>query len=171
MDFCEEGSIKGLATENPRMLVLRSLTKFYSLPGLRLGWAGGAPPTIARLAALREPWSVNALAQAAGLASLEDRAFALRSREMVAALREAFAEDLAGIGGVMVFPSSANYLLLRLAAPVAGAVAGRLAAERILVRPCANFVGLDERFLRLAVRGVEENRALVGALRGALAAV
>jgi threonine-phosphate decarboxylase len=164
MDFCEEGSVKGLAAENPRMLVLRSLTKFYGMPGLRLGWAAGAPATIARLAALREPWSVNSLAQAAGLASLEDRAYALRSREMMAVWRQAFVEDLSAIPGVTVYPSAANYLLLRLAGPHGPEVAEHLAAERMLVRQCLNFVGLDGHFLRLAVRRVEENGRLAAAL-------
>jgi threonine-phosphate decarboxylase len=151
------------------MLVLRSLTKFYALPGLRLGWAAGAPATIARLAALREPWSVNSLAQAAGLASLADRAYALRSREIVAASRQAFAEDLAGLPGVTVYPSAANYLLLRLAGPESEKVADRLAGERMLARHCDNFLGLDQRFLRLAVRSVEENSALAKILEAAVA--
>jgi threonine-phosphate decarboxylase len=169
MDFCEEGSVKGLAAENPRMLVLRSLTKFYALPGLRLGWAAGAPATIARLAALREPWSVNSLAQAAGLASLADRAYALRSREIVATWRQAFAEDLGALPGVTVYPGAANYLLLRLAGPDAEKVAERLAGERMLARHCDNFLGLDQRFLRLAVRSVEENSALAKILEAAVA--
>jgi threonine-phosphate decarboxylase len=168
MEFCEEGSVKGLAAENPRMLVLRSLTKFYALPGLRLGWVAGVPSTIARLAALREPWSVNMLAQAAGLASLEDRAYALRSRELTALWRQAFVEDLSALPGLTVYPSAANYLLLRLAEPIAATVSQRLAEERMLVRQCANFVGLDDHFLRLAVRGVEDNGRLAAALGRAL---
>ena len=80
----------------------------------------------------------------------------------------AFAQDLGKLPGGTVFPSAANYLLLRLATPVAARVAARLEQQRLLVRECGNFVGLDERFLRVAVKSVEENSLLERALEVAL---
>jgi threonine-phosphate decarboxylase len=168
MDFCEEGSAKALAVENPRMLILRSLTKFYALPGLRLGWAIGAPATISRLAALREPWSVNSIAQAAGIASLSDRKYAQKTREQVAYWRKELADGVADLRGCTVFPSAVNYLLVKLPTAKAGEVTAALAEQKILVRNCENFTGLDGRYLRLAVRRGEDNHRLLEALRGAV---
>jgi threonine-phosphate decarboxylase len=165
MDFCEEGSAKGLAAEGEDLLVLRSMTKFYALPGLRLGYGIAAPPVIARLAEWREPWSVNTLAQAAGLVSLADPGYAAATREFVARERERLRGGLGALPGVRPFPSAANYLLVELTAgPSAGELAERLLAERILIRDCANFHGLSDRFFRVAVRSSAQDDRLLAAL-------
>ncbi|AJE02433.1 threonine-phosphate decarboxylase CobD [Geobacter pickeringii] len=170
IDFCEEESAKREATAREGMVVLRSLTKFYAVPGLRLGYAIGHRSTIARLAALREPWSVNTLAQVAGIASLADEGYAERTRALVAAERERLAAGLARLPGLSPFPSAANYLLVEITAgPAAAELCRRLAVERILVRDCSSFRGLDGRFFRVAVRSGEENDLLLEALGRALA--
>jgi threonine-phosphate decarboxylase len=162
MDFCEEASAKRLVAESGGALVLRSMTKFFAIPGLRLGYAIGATATIARLRELREPWSVNSLAQVAGLASLADPVYAARTREFVAAERDWLAAGLAELPGLAVFPSAANYLLAELTdGSSADALAARLRRERLLVRACGNFPGLDSRFFRVAVRTRSENEQLL----------
>lgn len=167
MDFCEEESIKGLLVERGGGVVLRSLTKFFAIPGLRLGYALGAPALIARLAALREPWSVNTLAQVAGLASLGDADYRRRSRALIAGERHWLAAALAALPGLRPYPAAANYLLVEIVAgPPAREVARRLLGERMLIRDCASFRGLDDRFFRVAVRNREENERLVAALGG-----
>jgi threonine-phosphate decarboxylase len=171
MDFCEEGSAKRLAAEGEGIIVLRSLTKFYALPGLRLGCAIGPPPLIARLAELQEPWSVNTCAQAAGIASLADPAYAAASRQLVATERTRLQAGLAALPWLRPFPAAANYLLVEaVRGPSAGELAGRLLAERILIRDCGNFAGLDDRFFRVAVRGRQENDRLLAALAAVVAA-
>ena len=165
IDFSEEESAKSLVAGTGGGVVLRSLTKFYAIPGLRLGYAVGCREVIARLAALRAPWSVNTLAQAAGLASLADPAYAARTRGFIAAERERLAAGLTALPGLSVYPSAANYLLVRLGGGLtAGELAAGLLAARILIRDCASFRGLDERFFRVAVRSREENDRLVDAV-------
>jgi threonine-phosphate decarboxylase len=165
MDFCEEGSFRHFAAGRDGILVLRSLTKFYALPGLRLGYAIGSPEIIARLAMLREPWSVNTLAQVAGLASLADAGYAAATLKLVAAERAHLAAGLAAIPGLHPFPAAANYILVEcVPARESGELAERLLAERILIRCCGSFAGLDHRFLRVAVRTREENDRLLAAL-------
>ncbi|HEY6008248.1 MAG TPA: threonine-phosphate decarboxylase CobD [Geobacteraceae bacterium] len=168
MDFCEEASTKVLAVRDEAVLVLRSLTKFYALPGLRLGYAIGSVPVIDRLSRLREPWSVNTLAQAAGLASLATDDYATATRALIAAERHRLMAGLAAINGLRPFPSVANYLLVEATdGPSAGELAERLLAERILIRDCGNFRGLNDRFLRVAVRSPAENGRLLTALAAA----
>jgi threonine-phosphate decarboxylase len=171
MDFCEEDSAKDLVVESGCGVVLRSMTKFYGFPGLRLGYALAEPSLAARLAAIRPPWSVNTLAQEAGIAALADTDYAGRTRAYVARERERLAAGLAALPGVTVYPGAANYLLAELTNGMTGAELQRaLLRERLLIRDCAGFAGLDDRFFRVAVRTGEENELLLSAL-GALFSV
>ncbi len=168
IDFCEEASIKSYAAAEEGILVLRSLTKFYALPGLRLGYAIAAAPVISRLASLREPWSVNTVAQAAALASLAAPGYAEATRTLVAAERTRLAAGIAAIAGFSPFPSAANYLLVASKGGLsAGELGERVLAERILIRSCANFTGLGELFFRVAVKRPGENDRLLAALAAA----
>ena len=166
MDFCEEESAKGLVADQGGGLVLRSMTKFYAIPGLRLGYALGRADMVARLAALREPWSVNTPAQVAGVASLADKEYGRLTRQFIDEERERFAAGLSLLPGLRVHPGRANYLLLESDGPAAGELAGRLLEQRILIRVCASFRGLNERFFRVAVRSRPENEKLRHALAG-----
>lgn len=164
IDFCEEESATALVAEREGVVVLRSMTKFFAIPGLRLGYAVGHPATIGRLAALREPWSVNTLAQAAGVASLANPDYQRRTRDLVETERERLSAGLSALPGLTVYPSAANYLLAASAGPTAGELAGRLLDGKILIRDCSSFRGLDQRFFRVAVRGPSENVRLLDLL-------
>ena len=167
MDFCgEEHSAAAAVVQSGRGIVLRSLTKFYALAGLRLGCALAAPELAKRLGAALPPWEVNTMAQFAGVAALADHDYAAETRELVTDERDLLADTLARLPGITVFPSSANYLLLRLEAPRTAARLQEdlLATHRILVRDCSTFVGLDARFIRVAVRTRPENERLIEAL-------
>jgi threonine-phosphate decarboxylase len=165
MDFCEKESAKHLASESDGIIVLRSMTKFHALPGLRLGFAVGSEGIIERLKEIREPWSVNTPAQVAGLASIADGNYAEVTRKMVSTERQHLAAGLAAIPGLQPFPSAVNFLLVEIVrGPTAEELAGRLLREHILIRDCGNFNGLHDRFFRVAVRGREENERLICAL-------
>jgi len=165
MDFCADESAIRPLIDSGAGVVLRSMTKFYASPGLRLGYALAALPLAERLAELRMPWSVNTLAQAAGLAALADEGFAARSRAIVAEERTFLQEGLAVLPGVQVWPGAANYLLARLEGGLtAAALQERLLPGRILIRDCANFEGLDGHYFRVAVRTRRENGRLLAAL-------
>ncbi len=142
------------------VLVLRSMTKDYALAGLRLGYAVGAEESIAALTRARPPWSVNALAQTAGLAALSDEEHLRRSLELLAAAKGELMEALAEIG-MQVLPSATPFFLVR----VGNGAAIRLALlhKGILVRDCASF-GLPE-YIRICTRPPEENARLIAAFR------
>jgi histidinol-phosphate aminotransferase len=149
------------AAEN--LLVLRSLTKDHALAGLRLGCTVGGSQLIARLARAQPPWSVNALAQAAGVASLRDREHLARSLEQLAQATTHLRTGLLELG-LSPLPSTAHFFLLE----VGDAAAVRLALlhRGILVRDCTSF-GLPA-YLRLASRRPEENDILLSTLREVL---
>ncbi len=167
IDFCEDNSAKAIAVRAGNCIVLRSMTKFYALPGLRLGYAIASERVIGRLERLRAPWSVNTLAQAAGLASLADHDYRERTVRLVAAERDFLASALTRLSGLVAHPSAANYLLVEIAeGPPAEELRQRLLTERLLIRECGNFTGLDDRFFRVAVRSRDENMRLARALAG-----
>ena len=161
-DFVPQLSRLG-ATIRPNLFVLHSLTKFYAVPGLRLGLGYGHAEVCAALSALLPDWSVNALAQAVGEEALRDDAYARRTVDAVKELRGRLEADLEGLG-IRVFPGSANYLLCRSETLDAFALQEKLAKSRILIRNCANYAGLDASYFRVAVRGAEENGRLAQAL-------
>lgn len=159
----EAGSVvPGVLTERD-LIVVRSLTKFYAMPGLRVGYAVARPERVAALDAVRDPWSVSPVAQAAGLAALADQEYARCTREWVRAERPFLAGALAALPGYTVAPPSANFILVTAPEP-AWSIQERLGPKAILVRDCRSFTGLSEFHMRLAVRSRPENLRLLEAL-------
>ena len=165
MDFCEQESTVSATVSDGRGLVLRSVTKFYALPGLRLGYAVGAQEQVERLFRLMPPWCVGTLAQAAGVAALADNDYRERTLSLIDKERNVLSTSLSTLPGLRPYPSAANYLLVELTSgPTASDLAARLFSRRILIRDCATFPGLSGRFFRVAVRTREENQLLLEAL-------
>ncbi len=162
VEFCEEKSVIRRAVSDDSLLVLRSFTKFYGIPGLRIGYAVG---TEKRLQAIRNrlpPWSVNTLAQEAALACLQDHRYRKRTLLFFQKERPVFRRALERILGFRVYPSSANFFLVELSRPLTShKVQAALMEHGFLVRDCSNYPGLDERMLRFAVRTSNENARLV----------
>ena len=156
-----------LVRERPdNVLVIHSLTKFYAIPGLRLGLAFGAPELIFQVRRALPEWSVNVAAQRVGARALRDFPYHAATRSTVRDLREKLVLSLGFVPGLKVFPSAANFLLCRLErlGQGIGPLYDRLLSQRIAIRPCGNFRGLDERYFRIAVRTREENEKLCAAL-------
>jgi threonine-phosphate decarboxylase len=170
IDFVEEASFKSHLRRFPRLMILRSFTKFYGIPGMRLGFLLGAPELVAGLAGEQEPWSVNTMAQVMGRACLADQDYMAQTRTLIAQERQFLFDRLAALPGLTPFPSAVNYLLVKLNRPgaTAASLRERMLAHRIVIRDASNFRGLDERFFRLAVRGRKENARLLTALEECL---
>jgi threonine-phosphate decarboxylase len=166
MDFQEAASLKHEVVRRSNLIVLRSLTKCFALAGLRLGFLVAPPPLVKRWRDTEEPWAVSALAQLAGRESLKDRQYLRRTLALIATERRYLLEQLRPIAGLKVFPSTANFLLFKLVR--AGWDAARLQQallrHRILIRDCSSFPGLGGAFVRIAVRGRDDNRRLIRAL-------
>lgn len=168
MEFsCGEPESLAGRQDIPGLVVVRSLTKVWSLPGIRAGYLVAPAEIAAALKAVRQPWSVNALALAALTACAQDEATPRKIAEEIAAARNELTASLADLHGVRVWPSAANFLLIRV--PTGGSVRAALAARGIAVRRADTFPGLTADDLRIAVRRPEENRVLVEALREVLA--
>jgi threonine-phosphate decarboxylase len=165
IDYCQAQSVVSMLHAYPRMMVLRSLTKFYAMPGLRIGYLVGASKVVDQLKDRQPPWSVNSLAQEVALAVLGDEAYATKSRTFMTSERSRFMRGLRALSNVYVYPSSANFLLIELPATTcASEVTDRLAAARLLVRDCSAVPGLTAQMIRVAIRTAKENRRLIAAL-------
>ncbi len=150
--------------------VLLSLTKSFAIPGLRLGLLAASPDLAGWVRANLPPWSVGTLAQAVGARALGDEAFLRQSREALPPLRQRLADGLTRLG-LTAYPGEANYLLARL--PLDGPSSAELCprllrGHGVAVRDCANFSGLSDRFIRLAVRPQAECDRMLAALAAEL---
>ena len=142
------------------VVLLRSMTKDYALTGLRLGYMLAAEPVIERVRGFQYSWSVNAAAQAAGIAAIAEEEHVQRGREVVQEGKE-FLQRTAGRLGIPFVQCSANFILLRVGR--ASEIRRLLLTEHgVCVRDCASF-GLPE-YIRVGVRRMEDNRRLAAAL-------
>jgi len=173
MDFVEkkgELSMASLAPAKRHLLVLHSLTKFFAFAGLRLGYLIGNKKLLKGIACYQPPWSVNALAQLVGCAAVKDTLYFRKSREYVFRERDVLCRELREIRFLKTYPATANFIFCKLKSQKMSSrkLCDYCASRGILIRDCSNFRGLDNRFIRLAVRKREENRKLINILREAI---
>ena len=168
-DYCPERSLLPHKGRFARMVVLRSLTKFYALPGLRVGYAVADAPVVQRLRRHVPPWSVSSMGQVAAIAALQDHTHARRSLQFVTKERVRFAAGLAVMPGCTVLPTYANYIFMELPRGWhAAAMAARLRRDGLLIRDCSDMPGASARSIRVAVRSRRDNDRLLRTLAGVL---
>jgi histidinol-phosphate/aromatic aminotransferase/cobyric acid decarboxylase-like protein/adenosyl cobinamide kinase/adenosyl cobinamide phosphate guanylyltransferase len=161
----EPGSLGGERLDD--VIVIRSLTKLLSIPGLRAGYAIAPAELALALRAVRPPWSANVLALAALTAAARHPAEAAALAERSAAQGADLQRRLSALNGLRLWPSVTNFSLVEV--PDGERVAAALRAQRIAVRPAASFPGLGPGHLRITARDPERNRAVAAALADALA--
>jgi threonine-phosphate decarboxylase len=167
VDFCEEDSFKRFLAETPRLILIRSMTKFYGIPGVRVGYLLTSPPIAQNMHRFLPPWSVSTLAQVAGSYCLRQNEYRQRTLLLVMIERAIMGKCLRKLAGLRVYSGRANYLLMEMDAtfPTARELQEDLLKhERILVRDCASFEGLGDRYVRVAVRQPRQNSRLLAAL-------
>ncbi len=170
IDFTEEGDRNSLIDELTRfsnLILIRSLTKYRRIPGLRLGFlCSSNQHWMERLRTMQPPWSINNIAQtwAREFLTHEENSKARRSLSDLSRLRDQLTSDLKSIEGFRVYPSSTNFLLIELPepGPIASEIYRLLGQKGILIRVCDSFFGLPAgKFIRISVRTEMENRMLI----------
>lgn len=149
---------------HPSVFVARSLTKSFAVPGLRFGYGLGNPKLIAKIEAVRLPWSVNTVAEAYALEAFRHYDALEESRQRIIQERTWLFQELQNLG-VKVQPSEANFLLIHLPSG-ARQFSEKMLRFGILVRDCTSF-GLSKS-IRVAVMKREENHQLIEAMRACL---
>lgn len=167
MDFLppgEQQSLIPLVAKYPNLIILRSLTKFYSLPGLRIGYAIAHPDRLKSWQERRDPWSVGTLAAAAAIAIIQDTAFQQQTWDWLPSARSQLFTALSLLPGLQPMTSAANFLLVHSTSPVKELQQRLLQQHRILIRDCLSFPELGDYYFRVAVRSEAENEQLVKAI-------
>ncbi len=170
IDYCPEASLARETERFPNLIVFRSLTKFFGMPGLRVACAISNPELSKRLQEAIAPWPITTLASLAASVAVEDEPYASRTIALNAERRGRMQEFIEALG-ISVYPSAANFLLLRLpnTADCEDFWKRMILDHRIVLRNCANYEGLLDWHLRTAVRSDSDNRRLVEALAQVLA--
>ena len=147
----------------PNLVILKAFTKIYAIPGVRLGYCLTSDPRlIERLYESGQDWNVSVLAQAAGIAALEEEAYLTETRFLIAEERRYMAAQLQLVG-FKVYGGAANYLFLKSVRPIDWAA--RLKEQGILIRDCANYRGLGPGYYRVAVKTRKDNRRLIKCMK------
>ena len=148
---------KAFLHDTPNLIILKAFTKLYAMAGVRLGYALCSNAALLdKMRAAGQPWAVSGLAQAAGVAALQETANADADRTRIETQRPRLAAGLRTLG-LRVVDGQANYLLFNAPADLGG----KLRRRGAVVRSCANYPGLDATWYRTAVRTEKENAALL----------
>lgn len=164
IEFSDGESLCRRASEFENLFVLRSLTKFFSLAGLRIGYGVASKRLVACMEKVRVPWNVNTLAQVAGIGSLDDKEFIKSSEDFIRTERGFLFCELSKF--LKVKRSHANFFLICLDKKIkAETLKEMLLKKGILIRDCSTFTGLDDNFIRVSIRTHEENVRLIEELK------
>lgn len=166
LDFREDEALyTARQIEDDRLVVIQSLTKFYALPGLRLGFGVAKPRLVEQLEMRKDVWNVNLLAQRAGIAALKDSIYARKTIATVAHEAKFLYNELASLPFLKPSQPTVNFILCKLSKGTGKELARGMKAKGILIRDCANYPGLDDSYIRLAVRTHDENMRLLNMLK------
>ena len=166
--LCQPNNPTGQLTPllaSPNLIILKAFTKLYGMAGVRLGYCLCSNIALLdKMQAAGQPWAVSSLAQAAGLAALDESAYVVRVQALIAQQRPILRDGLRALG-LRVLDGSANYLLFQAPETLGDALRQR----GIVLRGCGNYPGLDSSWYRTAVRTAPENQQLLKTLQEVLA--
>lgn len=146
------------------IFILRAATKFFALPGIRLGYACVTEKFAAAYDRRALPWSVNAFADAAGRAVLKDRDYIKRTKEYIGEQREYMLKELESMNFIKTFDTVSNFILIKLLIGDEDSLFNYMIKKGILIRKASSFVGLDKSYIRLAIKDSQNNQYLIKCL-------
>ena len=150
--------------QHPKLVVLRAFTKMHAMPGLRLGYLLCSDLSLLEhIQMVRQPWSVSNIAQAAGIAAVQDQERVAYVRQYIIEERRRIEQKLEGME-ISYTPSDANYILLYREEKEEASLYEELLKHHILIRDCQNYVGLKKGYYRIAIKKKEENDRLLSVL-------
>ena len=167
LDFLPDGDAYTMMRElggAENLFILKAFTKLYGMAGVRLGYGFCADETLlARMRNAGQPWAVSSLAQAAGMAALEQTEYVEQVRSLIEKERPYLQAGLQALG-LRVISGKANYLLFR----ATRTLGEEMERRGVVLRGCGNYPGLDDTWYRTAVRTRRENDILLQTLREVL---
>lgn len=161
-----EYSMRSLVNEFDNIIVVHSFTKFYAIPGLRIGAAFSTPQIIDQLNTFIPTWSVNTLAQAYTKSALNDVEYVKRTKQVLHEEQHYMYNALNNIAGITVYPPSANFVLFHIEQEgvTADSINEALTKHKMIVRNCDSYMGLNSQWVRVAIKDHDNNVRLVETL-------
>jgi len=165
IDYVPDLSLVAMTERFPNLIIFRSVTKFYGIPGLRVAYAVTNRSLASSIVENLPPWPITTLASQAVIAALGDHSYAIRTRVDNLLRRTSLQRDLIS-QGILVYPAAANFLLFRLPQWIDSHAFWRhmIAEHRTVMRSCTDYEGLSEGHFRVAVKTPKENNDLVAAI-------
>ncbi len=161
-----DNTLSGYIGKNKYLIILKTLTKFYAIPGLRLGLIAAHESIIEKLKFMQPPWSVNCFSQLIGDMILNDRNYIEKTISYIKEEKYHLIIELSKIKGIKVFLSYTNYILCEI---INGkklvSLENYLSKKNIIIRNCSNYIGLGDRYFRVAVKTRKDNKLLLKCLK------
>ena len=166
-DKGEDTTLADIVKEYENLFVIRSVTKFYGMAGIRLGYGIAAPSLIKKLETVRLPWSINCIAGVATSAAFNDTEFIQNTKQTIAKERAQLTKNLNEIECLHVYPSVTNFVLVKILNQkiTSTKLKDLLIKEHILIRDCCTFMGLDNSYFRVTVRSAKDNQKLTETIK------
>lgn len=161
-EFCpfDYDSIK-LFANSKNICVIRAATKFFALPGIRLGYGFTCKEMAKQYNSIVLPWSINCFAAQAGVIIFKDLEYIEKSKNYIKTQRAFLTIELRKLKVLRVFDTEANFILLKLHSGDEDEIFSFLIKKGIMIRKASSFVGLDKSFIRIAIKGFEDNKYIV----------
>ena len=162
----QELSMISKISKYPNLFILRSFTKLFGLTGLRVGYGIASKEIVDVLLCAKIPWNLNCLGQSAAIVALNDDEHLQRTYRLIREEKKYLLEGLSKIKGFKVYPPDANFFFIdvRQTGLTATQLTQKLLSHGILIRDCSSFKGLDQYYIRIAVKMHNENERLLAAL-------
>ncbi|WLD29763.1 Threonine-phosphate decarboxylase [Clostridioides difficile] len=173
MEFVEnenEYSLVKYIESNKNIFIIKAVTKFFGMPGLRLGYGLTSNSKIMdKIYEYKEPWTINSFADMLSNFIFEDKDYIRNSKEFYIKERKYMLQELKGIRNIKVYDTDANFILIKLYKKIADELKKDLFKHgNILVRDASNFIGLDDSFIRIAIKSHEDNKILIENIKNLL---
>lgn len=165
LDFTNDYDSLTLSKEiqnNKYLIILKTLTKFFTIPGLRLGMIAANEEIINKMNLLQYPWPINCFSQLIGSKILQNKKFITKTLKYLNNERSFLYKKLSTIKELKVFSSNANYFLCyNISEKKIINLEKELAKNKIIIRDCSNYIGLDDNYFRIAVKNRKHNKLLL----------
>ncbi|MDW7669633.1 MAG: threonine-phosphate decarboxylase CobD [Bacillota bacterium] len=158
-----ENTLVNFLESYSNLIVLKSFTKIYSIPGIRLGYClSSNTDLINNIKKNGPPWNISAVAEACGITALKEKKYIKKSVDYIKIQRDYLIQELINLG-FKVYDSKANYILFRINKSLK--LKELLEENYILIRSCSNYKGLNDKFYRIAVKNKKDNDILIDKLK------
>jgi len=166
IDFIEDKekySVNDLLKKYDNLIILKAFTKIYAIPGIRLGYCISLnTEIISGLKISGPPWNVSTIAQAAGVAALEEKDYVAKSVIYIKEQRKYLIDEMRKLN-IKVYESYSNYIFLKLTENID--LKDELLKKGILIRSCSNYRNVTNDYFRIAVKSEDDNKFLIGKLK------